>query len=249
MVKPLVAYDDYDKIIDDIVYLGSKLYLRMTVVLSNKYDKDGQFCRESFHKEYRYASKYSKSKLVTIKRSSFEYYLSLDKTDTKASIWIRPQDIIILRMKLSEVSSWFTDDTFAIKNGSLIVYKRKPSILIKKLMFDKYLQFDPVVIIWENTGEQVQGVRITLGDQNEFVDVSMNKFYALLYIIQSINMYESAQLLLNYIGRPENGTNLVDFEENSMLRSYEQEEKDMIGVDNRTIGKQKRSFFDKLEDM
>ena len=249
MVKPLVAYDDYDKIIDDIVYLGSKLYLRMTVVLSNKYDKDGQFYRESFHKEYRYASKYSKSKLVTVKRSSFEYYLSLDKTDTKASIWIRPQDIIILRMKLSEVSSWFTDDTFAIKNGSLIVYKRKPSILIKKLMFDKYLQFDPVVIIWENTGEQVQGVRITLGDQNEFVDVSMNKFYALLYIIQSINMYESAQLLLNYIGRPENGTNLVDFEENSMLRSYEQEEKDMIGVDNRTIGKQKRSFFDKLEDM
>ena len=249
MVKPLVAYDDYDKIIDDIVYLGSKLYLRMTVVLSNKYDKDGQFYRESFHKEYRYASKYSKSKLVTIKRSSFEYYLSLDKTDTKASIWIRPQDIIILRMKLSEVSSWFTDDTFAIKNGSLIVYKRKQSILIKKLMFDKYLQFDPVVIIWENTGEQVQGVRITLGDQNEFVDVSMNKFYALLYIIQSINMYESAQLLLNYIGRPENGTNLVDFEENSMLRSYEQEEKDMIGVDNRTIGKQKRSFFDKLEDM
>ena len=45
MVKPVIAYDDYDKIVDDVVYLGSKLFLRMTVVLSNKYEKDGQLYR------------------------------------------------------------------------------------------------------------------------------------------------------------------------------------------------------------
>lgn len=249
MVKPVIAYDDYDKIVDDVIYLGSKLFLRMTVVLSNKYEKDGQLYREPIHKEYRYASKYSTNKLVTIKRSSFEYYLSLDKTDTKASIWIRVQDILLLRSKLSEVSSWFSDDTFAIKGGSLIVYKRKPSVIIKKLMFDKYLQFDPVVIVWENTGDQVQGIRITLGDPNEYVDLPLSKFQALLYSIQSINMYESAQLLLNYIGRPENGSNLVEFEENSMLKTSEQQEKNMTGIENRAIGKQKRSFFDKLDEI
>lgn len=249
MVRPVIAYDDYDKISDDVVYLGSKLFLRMTVVLSNKYEKDGQYYREPIHKEYRYASKYSSSKLVTIKRSSFEYYLSLDKIDTKASIWIRVQDMITIRSKLNEVLSWFTDDTFAIKGGSLIVYKRKPSIIIKKLMFDKYLQFDPVVIVWENTGDQVQGVRITLGDPNEYVDLPISKVNALVYSLQTINMYESAQLLLNYVGRPENGTNLVEFEENSMLTLAEQPEKNMTGVNNRTIGKQKKSFFDKLDEI
>ena len=81
------------------------------------------------------------------------------------------------------------------------------------------------------------------------MDLPLSKFQALLYSIQSINMYESAQLLLNYIGRPENGSNLVEFEENSMLKTSEQQEKNMTGIENRTIGKQKRSFFDKLDEI
>lgn len=75
-----INYIDYDKLSDDVLYLGSNLFLRMNVSLSNKGDQDQRY---HFHKEYRYDSKYTSSgKLLSIKRS-FSYYLSLDKTDTK----------------------------------------------------------------------------------------------------------------------------------------------------------------------
>lgn len=248
MTKPIILFDDYDKISDDVLYLGSKTYLRMNVVLSNKYDKDNILKRESFHKEFRYDSKYSERKLITVRRS-FNYFLSIDKTDTRVSICIRPQDIILLRSKLEMVSSWFNDDTFGIKNNQLIVYKQKQPVIINELLYGNYIQFDPVAIIWEQTGTQEPGVRLTLSDPNEFIDIPVDKFFGFLYILQSINMYESAQLLINYLQRPEFGTHMLEFEENSFLK--EQPERDMIGIDNRQIKNpnQKRSFFDKIDEM
>lgn len=249
MIRPIM-FDDYDKISDDIIYLGSKLYLRMNVSLSNKYEKDGSFYRQPFHKEFKYDSKYSQNKLITVRRS-FDYFLTFDKVDTKISISIRVQDMILLRTKLEQVSSWFNDDTFAIKNNQMIVYKSKQPIIIDQLLFDKFIQFDPIVIIWEQTGQQQPGVRITIGDQNisDFSDITIDKFFGLLYIIQTINMYQSAQILINYLQRPDFGTNLYEFEENSFLQ--ESKEKDMSGVNNRQIGQntKKRSFFDNIEKM
>ena len=84
----------------------------------------------------------------------------------------------------------------------------------------KYLQFDPVVIVWENTGEQTPGVRITLGDPSIFADISADKFFALLYTISSFNMYMSAQLLLNYIGRPNYGFNMMEIERNTLISPF-----------------------------
>ena len=246
MTKPIILFDDYDKISDDVLYLGSKTYLRMNVLLSNKFDKDNVPRRESFHKEFRYDSKYSNRKLITIRRS-FSYHLSIDKTDSRVSINIRPQDIILLRSKLKMVSSWFDDGTFGSKNNQLIVYKQRQPIVIQGLLFNNYIQFDPVAIIWEQTGSQEPGVRMTLSDPNEFIDIPVDKFFGLMYVIQTINMYESAQLLINYIQRPEYGTNMYEFEESNFLR--DQPERDMVGVDNRQIPTQKKSFFDKIDEM
>ena len=45
-----INYIDYDKLSDDVLYLGSNLFLRMNVSLSNKGDQDQRY---HFHKEYR----------------------------------------------------------------------------------------------------------------------------------------------------------------------------------------------------
>lgn len=245
MIRPM--YMDYDKISDDIMYLGAKLYLRMNVYLSNKYEKDGENYRIPFHKEYRYDSKYASNKLVTIRRS-FDYFISLDKTDSEmSSVIFKNQDMILLRTKLGQVSQWFTDGTFAVKNKQLIVYKKKNPILMEGLTFGKYIQFDPVVLVWEQTGTQEQGVRITLSDPSIYADISIDKFYGLLYCIQSMNLYQSAQILLNYIQRPDFGTNMMEFEHNEFL---DNKERDMKGV-SRVIPatQKKRSFFDKLDEL
>lgn len=113
----------------------------------------------------------------------------------------------------------------------------------------KYLQFDPVAVVWENTGEQTPGVRITLGDPSIFADISVDKLFALVYTLSNFNMYQSAQLLLNYLGRPQPGFNLLEMEENTFLK--ENQDNLTNAKDNRQIkGKNKNlSYFDKLDKM
>lgn len=239
-----INYIDYDKLSDDVLYLGSNLFLRMNVSLSNKGDQDQRY---HFHKEYRYDSKYtSNGKLLSIKRS-FNYYLSLDKTDTKMNIMIRPQDMILFKMNLEQVSKWFSDNTFGTKGREVILRNRKESIVLPGLAQQRYIQFDPVVVVWENTGDQTPGVRVTLGDPSIYADISVDKLFALLYTISNFNMYESAQLLVNYLGRPNFGMNLYEIEDNIYLK--EQEGKIENAKNNRTIPSQKKSFFDSMDLM
>ena len=241
-----IEYIDYDKISDDVLYLGSKLFLRMNVSLS---DKGDQNVRYHFHREFMYESTYApNNKFVSIKRS-FNYYLSLDRPDIPTGgIMIRPQDMYLLKSKLEAVSLWFAGNTFGIKDKKLFIRVHQEPIIIDGLASQKYLQFDPVVFVWENTGEQTPGVRIILGDPSIFADISADKFFALLYTISSFNMYMSAQLLLNYIGRPNYGFNMMEIERNTFL---EEKEDGLVNAkENRQIrGKKNKSFFDTLDGM
>ena len=243
-----IEYIDYDKLSDDVFYLGSKLYLRMNVSLSDKAEPNQRY---HFHREFAYSSAYAPNgRFISIKRS-FSYYLSLDRADVPlGGIMIRPQDMIVLKAKLEEVSKWFSDNIFAIKGKTLIVKNKKKPIIVDGLANQKYLQFDPVVIVWENTGEQTPGVRITLGDPSIFADISVDKFFGLLYTISTFNMYQSAQLLLNYLGRPRYGFNLFESENNNFLSDQDKDDKLMNAKDNRQIkGNRPKSFFDKLDDI
>lgn len=238
-----IQYIDYDKLSDDVLYLGSKLFLRMNVSLSSKGDQDQRY---HFHKEYKYDSKYATDKLMSIKRS-FDYFLSLEKIDCKVSIMIRSQDMILFKVKLEQVSKWFETDTFGLKGKELIVIKKRQPILLEGLALNKYIQFDPIVITWENTGEQTPGVRVTLGDPSIFADITVDKFFGLVYTISTFNMYQSAQILVNYLGRPSFGMNSYEIEDNSYLN--DKQDKLEGAKINRTIPKKNRSFFDKMDDL
>ena len=177
-------------------------------------------------------------KFVSIKRS-FNYYLSLDRTDISGGgVMIRPQDMIVLKSKLDEVSKWFSNNIFAVKNRPLIVKVHQEPIIVEGLASQKYLQFDPVAVVWENTGEQTPGVRITLGDPSIFADISVDKLFALVYTLSNFNMYQSAQLLLNYLGRPQPGFNLLEMEENTFLKENQ---------DNLTNAKDNRQIKEKIK--
>lgn len=240
MNKP-IDYIEYDKISDDLLFLGNNTILRFYVKLSKR-GEDGT--RYHFHKEYSYNSNYTNIHRVASIKRSFEYYLSIDKIDSSENnIMIRVQDILLFRMKLNEIVSWFNDKTFAIKKDRLIVLEKK-SVEIPGLAFGKYIKFEPIVIDWEST--QYQGIRITLSDENVFTDISIDKFYGLVYTINEINMYQSAQILLNYLGRPEFGTNLYEFENGG---SFETIEPDTKAVTGRKIPVKNKSFFDRMDEM
>ena len=62
-------------------------------------------------------------------------------------------------------------------------------------------------------------------------------------------MYEAASLLVNYLGRPSFGFNMVELD---MMNNYEFKNKQstMTGAkENREIPKKNKSFFDKLDGL
>ena len=235
-----IEYIDYDKISDDLCWLGSKCIVRMVVKLANK-GKDGN--RYHFHKEFKYDTNYANKKDAITIRRSFEYYISIDSLDNKNhSIIITPKDMILLRMQLSEVFKWFYDKTFAMKNNRMIILEKKKPVTVDGLLGKKSLIFEPIIHTdWEE--KQSKGVRITLSDSDVFTDVPVDVFAGFMYIINSIDMYTAAQNMINYIGHPDFGTNLFAFERSEYVGKEE-----TLGnvIKNRQIPnqKQKRSFFD-----
>ena len=238
-----IEYLDYDKISDDLCWLGNKCIVRMVVKLANK-NKDGN--RNHFHREYKYQTNYiDKREAITIRRS-FDYYISIDSLDSKDSILITVRDILALRAHISQVFNWFYDKTFAIKNNNMIILEKKKPVIFEGLMGGKYLMFEPIVY-FDREEKQSKGVRITLGNPDTFTDVPVNVFAGFMYLMNSIDMYTAAQNLINYIGHPKFGTNLYTFEKSE----YVSGEQVNNVIKERTIEpkkKQQKSFFD-LDDM
>lgn len=238
-----IEYIDYDKISDDLCWLGNKCIVRMVVKLANK-GKDGT--RYHFHKEFKYENNYTNKKEVMSIRRSFEYYISIDSLENRSSVIITIKDILLLRMQLGEVFKWFYDNTFAIKNDKLIILNKKKPIIVDGLVGGKYLIFEPIVYL-DYEEKQSKGVRITL-DKDTFTDIPVNVFAGFMYVMNSIDMFTAAQNMINYIGHPDFGTNLYTFERSEYVGK---EEVTNIIKDRQIPTKTKKvnqSFFD-LDNM
>lgn len=208
-----IEFNDYDKISDDMMYLGNNISLRFNVLLSRKSSLTDN-TRRFFHSEFRHKSKFNDfNTSISIKRS-YSYYISIDVGGEKweSSVMIRIQDILILRDLLSRVTKWLIDGkTFELIDGSLICHKRK-SIKLENMPDGKYILFDPVII--EYNSIQRSGIRMTISSSDVYVDMNTDVFFGFKYLIDTIDMFSCAQNMLNYIGRPpEYGYNLTNFDQ------------------------------------
>lgn len=220
-------HDKIDRISDEIYALSSNVVLKFNVSLS----KISGGKRYYFHKEFEYgSSSYQESNLITIKRS-FDYYLSFESTKTNDNgsrlfTRIGIQEFLSLSDALKEVLKWYTDvkydKLYAIDRGKLVLTSPSPSYIIPELPMKKYIEFRPTII---NKGmakaDDEMGVAIDFGD-DDTVDLTFDKFMGLYYLITSFNMYQSALLLINYIGHPEIGTNRVVMENSSRRKPLPQ---------------------------
>ena len=221
LIQPL-EYLQYERISDDVYYLGQSVVLRFSVQLA-KYGSDGS--RYHFHKEYSYRSTKTHSNepyiSASIKRT-FDYYLSIEtikssSTPEKEFIRIGVTEIMLVRDAFKRVLSWFTDSKydglFAYKEDKLIVTNPIPTETIAGLPMKKYLKIEPAVVGREIGDDySVPGVIIYLSSEYQYIKMSLSKLAGLVYILENFNMYQSAQLMINYLGRPEFGTNMYSFE-------------------------------------
>lgn len=212
LIEPMEFFK-IDKVSDDVYAIGPNVILKFNVSLS----KTSQGKRYHFHKEYEYPSKDIKNQnLVTIKRS-FDYYLSIenmqkDSNGNKLFIRIGPQEYMLFKKGLEEAISWFTDSKyaklFARDKGKLVLVSPIPEFKIPNLPLRNYIEFTPIIIERGMAeADKEPGVRITLSDPSKFIDINLDRLMGLYYIVSCLNMYQAALTMVNYIQRPEFGTN------------------------------------------
>lgn len=245
----------YEKLTDDLYYFGNYIVLRFNIDLGRK-DKDG--FRVPYHSEFNYkTSKYPNVKTLTTLRRSFDYYLTLENTrhidGVKEYVQIRLQDMILLRMILDNVFDWFYGKDykglFKKEADNKIHIKQIVEETLDGLVMDKYIRFEPIVLV--NNEREDTGVRLYLSSESNFVDMTIEKLAGFKYLIDSINMYESAQIMLNYIPQVPYGTNAIVFEDDYIPE--EQEGAVISKVNNRTIPStvknNSKSFFAKIDEI
>ena len=236
-----IEYIDYDKISDDLCWLGNKCIVRLVVKLANK-NKDGY--RNHFHREYKYPANYVDKREVITMRRSFSYYISIDNLEyNQSSIIITVNDMIMIRTKLNEVFNWFYDRTFALKNGKMIILEKKHPVIIDGLVGGKCLKFEPIIYT-DRDDIQSKGIRITFNEDHIYSDVPANVFSGFVYLMNSINIFTEAQNLINYIGHPDFGTNLFTYERSEYVGR--EEPKAQIKERKIPINKSKFSSMDDL---
>lgn len=208
-----IEFIKVDKISDDVYAIGPNVILKFNVSLS----KVSNGKRYHYHKEYEYPSKFQDCpSFVTIKRS-YDYYLSIenmqkDENGNKVFIRIGAQEYMLFKKGLEEAISWFTDskysNLFVRDRGKLIITSPSPEFVIRNLPMNKYIQFLPIIL---NKGisndDKEPGIRIFLGDNNSYVDINLDRLMGLYYTISCFNMYQSAAIMVNYLERPDFGTN------------------------------------------
>jgi hypothetical protein len=77
--------------------------------------------------------------------------------------------------------------------------------------------------------------------------VPVNVFAGFMYIINSIDMFTAAQNMINYIGHPDFGTNLLTFEKSQYVSGEEPVVKNVI-KEREIKPKKQTSFFDLEKD-
>lgn len=241
LVEPMEFFK-IDKISDDVFAIGPNVILRFNVSLS----KISNGNRYHFHKEYEYPSKgiSGQPTLVTIKRS-FDFYLSIenmqkDQNGNKVFIRIGPSEYMLFKKGLEEAISWFTDskyrNLFAYDKGHLIVMAPIPEYKISSLPMQKYIEMYPVVIDKGlANADKEPGVRFVLGDPSATIDINLDRLMGLHYIISCFNMYEAALSIVNYLQRPEFGTNRFSIGTSHTLVEDTTEKKNVTGINGRLV--------------
>lgn len=231
-----INFNDYDKITDNLLWFSNDIILRFCVQLSVK-NKEG--LRQSYHQEYSYTSKFLDTSLSRQIRRNIDSFLLIDvKGDFMNSVSIRYQNMIMLRLKLQNVVQWFTK-LFKMQDGKLCIIGKYKNEQVA-LDMGKCIEFEPIVIMYDDN-TCCEGVRMYVNSRNIWVDMDISKFMAFYYLIDTFDMYQNACILINYLQRPEFGTNTYCINGTQSNREF-----DEFKNENYDKGDGSKSFFNKI---
>ena len=209
-----LIHNDYDRISDKVMWLGFGALLNFNVDLyfQRKDAKSSDKIKENFHREYLYKINQDDPYRVKIIRD-FNYYFSIDYTlkEIKERAIISPEQIYFVIFNLKKVMLWFIGENgintiFSKNKDGKIFIPTHPEPIKINLAFGSYIEFEPAIGM-DNNGYETIGVKTYINSDAVFFFINSDIIFSLYHMLSTCNMYELAQNMLNYVGRPPYGTN------------------------------------------
>jgi hypothetical protein len=176
-----------------------------------------------------YYSKPAGSNVITIRRD-FRYFLSIDSiriTDSipnRISILIGVDDIIGFRMLLTGALEWYHNPNYAglyiSKDGSIRITKQVEPIRYVLANGKDFIMLEPMVYV-SHFNDEEPGIRMYLSSEDTYIGIPITRFRGLVYVVNTIDMYSLACIMVNYLQRPEYGTNVTNYSQYSTDESNE----------------------------
>lgn len=214
----MITWKSYAKIADE-VFSSAGISVKMNVSLYKDIPmQDGTKRRRLFHMEYGYKDKEGVD-TYSIHRT-FDYYLSIENTNRldsgyKEFVRIGVTEIDNFRAELFRVYQWirypekiYTTDS----NGRLYIDKEVKPVFIGGLPpKNRFMAFEPAI---GDSETPYKAIKIVFNSQANIIIMPMNRFLGFYHVMMNVNLYDAAQNLLSYIGRPTFGSNLFKQGEN-----------------------------------
>lgn len=184
-----MSFNDYEKVQDTLMFLGSKFVLKFNVSLASK-DKYGN--RKFYYSEYQFESKYlNYGNIVSIKRN-FKFYITIEEImNYQNNVFITIGDMPMLRANLTTAAKWLQDQSiFGLNpNGQLSILQDVSTQM--NLGQNSALLFEPVVIPMPD-GTSGKGIRMSINDPKNYADMEARNFMGFYELIRNIDMYNAA---------------------------------------------------------
>lgn len=198
---------NYNKIDSLICYVGGKAVLKMNVILSDT--KAERYRDLSYHMETDFYSDKADRRLVNIKLN-YRYFLTLETIGKynaeREYIVINDSDMFQFREALRGIHTEITaSDLYAEREGKLTMVRDSPSFGVR-LPFKKKVVFHASTIT-DSEDFNHPGALMYINSKDLVISLSVRDIEGLLYHFETINLFQLAQEMVNYFGRPTDGTN------------------------------------------
>ena len=208
-----IEFDDINKISSTIMWLDTNTVVKIN---ANMWNTSKRYGRSSYHKEIRYYNDKADKQLVNI-NLDIDSYMTIEnlkpneKTHEKAFIKLRTADLYLFRNAVISTYALLEKDynsIFKIKDGKPIVQNIKPIEVNCSNIMGTYMVLTPDIVETKD-GKVKGGVRLNLSSTTNYALLDMNRLVELRELLNTINLPMYGQMLINYVGRPKLGYNLI----------------------------------------
>ena len=204
-----IIFSEYERMEDQVYWLSPNISLVFVVTMAKKGTNNEKVF---FHYETEYTSNFVGSQTGrSIKRNLGFYFVFRNKNDFFNSIIMRPQDVFIFTMLIEKkVLPWFFGNKdqriFSVVEDKLFITGKFNKVLYAQSE-SKWITIEPIVMEYSDNLCK-EGVRMCFNYNDEYIDIDIDKFVGLFYILKNTDMYSVACSMLSYAKIPPYGINI-----------------------------------------